>query len=94
MNKKNYNIIGVMSGTSLDGVDLVYVKFDANNYQNFTILQSQTVSYSKEWKQLLQNAIFSDDKALKNLDIVYGKYFYYSFTSRYSSAHRNDQWQI
>lgn len=74
MNKKKYNIIGVMSGTSLDGVDLVYVKFDANNYQNFTILQSQTVSYSKEWKQLLQNAIFSDDKALKNLDIVYGKY--------------------
>jgi anhydro-N-acetylmuramic acid kinase len=74
MDKKTYNIIGVMSGTSLDGVDLVYVKFDANNYRNFKILQSQTVSYSKEWKQLLQNAIHSSEKELENLDIIYGKY--------------------
>jgi anhydro-N-acetylmuramic acid kinase len=27
MFKENYNVIGVMSGTSLDGVDLARIKF-------------------------------------------------------------------
>lgn len=71
--KKEQHIIGVMSGTSLDGIDLVYVKFDANNYKHFKILASTTVSYSKQWKHDLQNAItFSSDK-LTLLDISYGK---------------------
>ena len=66
--------IGLMSGTSLDGIDLVYVKFDKNNYQNFEILHSETIGYSYEWKQLLQNAIHSSEKELESLDIIYGKY--------------------
>ena len=28
MNKKSYKIIGAMSGTSIDGLDLVYVNFE------------------------------------------------------------------
>ncbi|APZ46526.1 anhydro-N-acetylmuramic acid kinase [Polaribacter reichenbachii] len=65
--------IGVMSGTSLDGVDLVYVKFDKNDYRNFEILNSETVSYSKNWKQVLQNAIHSSEKELNELDLNYGR---------------------
>ena len=66
--------IGVMSGTSLDGVDLVYVSFDVDSYQNFKILHAQTISYNKEWKQLLQNAIHSSKKELENLDTLYGQF--------------------
>lgn len=73
MIKNDVFVIGVMSGTSLDGVDLVYVKFDADNYQKFGILQSETVEYSVEWKQLLQNAIHSSEKVLDGLDVNYGK---------------------
>ncbi|MEE9409143.1 MAG: anhydro-N-acetylmuramic acid kinase [Polaribacter sp.] len=65
--------IGVMSGTSLDGLDLVYVKFDKKKLSDFDILASETVSYSDEWKNKLQNAISFSDKELKKLDFDYGR---------------------
>lgn len=74
MNKKEVFSIGVMSGTSLDGVDLVYVKFEKDNYNDFEILHAITIPYTLEWKQLLQNAIHSPEKKLDDLDLVYGKY--------------------
>lgn len=73
MNKIYSYSIGIMSGTSLDGIDFVYVKFDKNKYADFEILNAKTISYSNEWKSRLQKAIsFSDDK-LKQLDLDYGK---------------------
>ncbi|MFZ2284090.1 MAG: anhydro-N-acetylmuramic acid kinase, partial [Lutibacter sp.] len=43
-------IIGVMSGTSLDGIDIVYVKINAAENYSFEILKAKTISYSNEWK--------------------------------------------
>lgn len=53
MNKTEYNVVGVMSGTSLDGVDLVYAKFTHESTWSFTIKASQTVPYSKYWESQL-----------------------------------------
>ncbi|CAM1369017.1 Anhydro-N-acetylmuramic acid kinase [Tenacibaculum soleae] len=73
MNKDFYYIIGLMSGTSLDGIDLVYVQFDKKDYKSFKILNSETVSYTDKWKEKLKSAIgFSVDE-LKDLDIKYGE---------------------
>jgi anhydro-N-acetylmuramic acid kinase len=66
--------IGIMSGTSLDGVDLVYVSFKQDTYTDFKIIHAETIKYSKEWKQLLQNAIHFSEKELAQLDIEYGRY--------------------
>lgn len=66
-------IIGVMSGTSLDGIDFVYVKFDAENYKNFKILFSETVSYSKKWEENLRKAITFSKEKLSDLDILYAR---------------------
>jgi len=66
--------IGLMSGTSLDGIDLVYVCFQNDDAKSFKILHSETIPYSKEWKLLLQNAIFSDEATLQELDITYGQF--------------------
>ncbi|TXD51419.1 MULTISPECIES: anhydro-N-acetylmuramic acid kinase [unclassified Polaribacter] len=74
MVKNNIFAIGVMSGTSLDGIDLVYVHFNEDKYADFKIIHAETIAYSKEWKQLLQNAIFSDETELQKLDRTYGKY--------------------
>jgi anhydro-N-acetylmuramic acid kinase len=73
MNKKEIFVIGLMSGTSLDGIDLVYVKFDERKYSDFEILASETVSYSDNWKSKLQKAISFSDEKLKELDLDYGK---------------------
>ena len=74
MNKNEIFTIGLMSGTSLDGIDLVYVKFKKVSYKDFDILHSETISYPKKWKSALQNAInFSSDE-LKFLDIEYGAF--------------------
>ena len=50
MTKQNYNIIGVMSGTSLDGVDLARINFEIkDNNWNFQLLECETISYSENW---------------------------------------------
>ena len=74
MNTEFIYAIGLMSGTSLDGIDLVYVRFDKTEYKNFEIIHAETIPYNKEWKQLLQNAIHSDAKELQRLDHLYGKH--------------------
>ena len=73
MSDKKNRIIGLMSGTSLDGLDIVYVEFDKRNYKNFKIYYTETISYSKSWKDALAKAINRSDKELKDLDIEYGK---------------------
>jgi len=68
------HVIGLMSGTSLDGLDIVYVKFYKNNPQKFEILASETISYNQQWKTDLKNAFtYSADK-LAYLDVLFGKY--------------------
>ena len=64
-----------MSGTSLDGVDLVISKFILNkNKWRFSILSAETINYSPYWIEILNNAInFEKDKLLK-LDVKYSEF--------------------
>ena len=64
-----------MSGTSLDGVDLVISKFILNkNKWRFSILSAKTINYSPYWIEILNNAInFEKDKLLK-LDVKYSEF--------------------
>ncbi|WP_242157977.1 anhydro-N-acetylmuramic acid kinase [Aestuariivivens sediminis] len=71
MIKPVYHVIGVMSGTSLDGIDLVYVKFDMNNNCNFDIIHAQTVSYDKLWHDKLVDLVSYDLEQLRQIDKEY-----------------------
>ena len=42
MGKEQYRLIGVMSGTSLDGVDLVFTEINFNNHVDFSIIALTT----------------------------------------------------
>ncbi|WP_298780572.1 anhydro-N-acetylmuramic acid kinase [uncultured Polaribacter sp.] len=72
MNKSEVFSIGLMSGTSLDGIDLVYVKFNKNNYKDFEIIYAETISYADDWKKKLQNGIHFSKDELTKLNIDYG----------------------
>jgi anhydro-N-acetylmuramic acid kinase len=72
MKKDNYNVIGVMSGTSLDGVDLAHIKFELkNNNWGFEILECKTVSYNEYWLDHLKNAVNYSKNELKILNKNY-----------------------
>ena len=72
MNDDFFYAIGLMSGTSLDGLDIVYVKFQKSDYANFEILLAETISYSDIWKERLQSAINLDKKGISILHNEYG----------------------
>lgn len=72
MEQNEYYIIGQMSGTSLDGVDLVYVKIGFKNDFYFELLNFETISYSSIWKQKLINGFKLSGNDLKKLDKDYG----------------------
>ena len=71
---KTYFAIGLMSGTSLDGLDICYAKFQNITNWEFEILKTETIPYSPEWKNRLQNSILLSAEDLLALDKEYGFY--------------------
>ena len=72
MMNKNWHVIGLMSGTSLDGVDLVYVKISRNKGYGFEILQTESINYSEIWKNELKEAFAYSGRKLIKIDTDYG----------------------
>lgn len=67
MIKETYTTVGVMSGTSLDGIDLAHIRFSVTNDKwDFEILETETVPYTSEWINQLKIAVdFSTEKLQK-----------------------------
>ena len=72
MLKETYNVIGVMSGTSLDGIDLSHIHFtNSGGKWDFEILERETISYSEYWLSQLKNAVTFSEVALLELNEKY-----------------------
>ncbi len=73
--KQPIKVIGAMSGTSLDGLDIAAVEF---NYQNekwsFEIVEAATISYSKNWLTKLKDAPTLSGEKLMELHSEYGNF--------------------
>lgn len=74
MNKTIYHVIGVMSGTSLDGIDLAYCHFSFDEKWMFSIEKAETVSYSEYWVNTLQKLTQLSLEELKVVDVNYTKH--------------------
>lgn len=68
-----YNVIGLMSGSSLDGIDLVDVNFWHNGRWHFEIVARDNFEYDHVWKKRLSDAFYMSPEDIKDLDIQYGK---------------------
>lgn len=54
--KQILKIIGLMSGTSLDGLDIVFVEFKINDKKwKYKILASECIDYDDKWKKMIAN---------------------------------------
>lgn len=70
MKNYSYNVLGVMSGTSLDGIDLAQIHLKrSNNIWEYAIGHTETVPYSAEWVQKLKQAIDYTDSKLQELNL-------------------------
>jgi len=72
MNRENYNVIGVMSGTSLDGVDLAHIAFKLTDGKwTFNIRECETIAYDDDWLYRLKHAVTLSDAELEQLNLAY-----------------------
>ncbi len=70
-----YRAVGIMSGTSLDGLDIVLCDFEYNNSQwSFHVVKADTYEYTKEWKENLSKAQDLDALQFVGLHRRYGAY--------------------
>lgn len=75
MKTQTFYAIGLMSGTSLDGLDICYSKFIKNDFGwTFEILKCETIAYSFDWENNLKNAIHISSEKLLALNAEYGFY--------------------
>lgn len=71
MRYKEYKVLGVMSGTSLDGIDLAYVKIREDSGYTAAILTAETIAYDAHWKKSLQTAHAVLQSSLDDLNQKY-----------------------
>lgn len=70
-----YRAIGVMSGSSLDGLDLAFVEFEETGGKwKYEITASECVAYEEEWMAKLKSAVTLNAYDYMNLHSAYGKY--------------------
>lgn len=75
MNSTSYHVLGIMSGTSRDGIDLAEVKFDfSNGVWHFTFGITETLAYSNYWVKTLADADSYSPAAIEELDKAYTAY--------------------
>jgi len=76
MQKHTYNVIGLMSGTSLDGLDIAFCKFEflSNLKWNWEVLNSVTKNYPESLKYKLSESKNFNGLDLHTLDIELGKW--------------------
>jgi anhydro-N-acetylmuramic acid kinase len=71
-----YDVIGVMSGTSVDGLDLAHCGFgrDPGSAWNYRIMHTETIRYSQKWRDRLLNVIYSNPDEIFSLDVDFGEF--------------------
>ena len=88
MNAEKYAVVGMMSGTSMDGMDLVLCQFSRENGKwIFHIDNSVTYDYSAEWTSSLNEACRLPAEGFLQLHHTYGRLIG-DYVSRFLSEKR------
>jgi anhydro-N-acetylmuramic acid kinase len=87
-----YKVIGLMSGSSLDGLDIAYVQLEeVRGKWSFEILKAECLPYSDEWCNALRSAATINVSEFLKLHTAYGRFLgeqVNDFMSRYDLGHK------
>ncbi len=72
---QTFSVIGVMSGSSMDGVDLACcdIMVDNGNF-SYTVKAAETIGYDEVWRQRLSQLYKQKAEIYPKLNAFYGKY--------------------
>lgn len=72
--QSTYTIIGLMSGTSGDGLDVACCDFYKNETWDFKIIKAETIPFPAELEQSLKDAHLLAAAELEGLDLEFGQW--------------------
>lgn len=72
---QSHTVIGLMSGSSLDGLDMACVVFRNNGHQwRFELIHAECVAYSALWRKRLSDAFYAGLSEMNDLHFDYGTF--------------------
>jgi anhydro-N-acetylmuramic acid kinase len=87
-----YKVIGLMSGSSLDGLDIVYAQLEeVRGKWAYEILQAECLPYSTEWQRDLKGATAKGVPDFLRLHTAYGRHIgtcVQDFIDRHELVHK------
>lgn len=70
-----YNVIGLMSGSSLDGLDIAYCRFEEDNGNwSYKIIEAECIPYQPKWKLRLENLVMQNAITYLKTHTFFGHY--------------------
>lgn len=75
-NKKIYNVLGLMSGSSLDGLDLAFCEFclQENAIVSWRLVTGETLAFTEQWQNRLRNLPEQSAFTFAQTDTYFGLY--------------------
>jgi len=76
LKKYEYHVLGVMSGTSLDGIDIaeIWFRLSSDGSWSYTLGKAETIAYDDDMKANLKQAINWERKAIDIFNKTYTQY--------------------
>ncbi len=72
---KKYSVIGMMSGSSMDGIDLACCEIlSENNKYSYKIIAAETIPYEEKWRVRLSQLNKQPAELYPKTDVFYGRY--------------------
>lgn len=92
MNTKTYHCIGLMSGSSLDGLDIAYCLFvwDGKSVTEKKILEVETIPFSEVWKTRLKHLPEQNALVFAKTDVYFG-YYIGELVNKFINKHQIDK---